>query len=61
MRYTLEINALARQNLINADGVIESCFTPGRYCMEISAAAYKSSWRFDKEGLPADLIRRYIY
>lgn len=57
MRYTLEINALARQNLINADGVIESCFTPGRYCMEMSAAAYKN-WRFDKEGLPADLIRR---
>ncbi|KAJ9559605.1 hypothetical protein OSB04_004765 [Centaurea solstitialis] len=57
MRYTLEINALARQNLINADGVIEQCFTPGRYCMEISAAAYKS-WRFDLEGLPADLVRR---
>ncbi|XP_050285261.1 linoleate 13S-lipoxygenase 3-1, chloroplastic-like [Quercus robur] len=58
MRYTLEINALARQSLINADGVIESCFTPGRYAMEISAAAYKSSWRFDMESLPADLIRR---
>ncbi|KAK4754050.1 hypothetical protein SAY87_002154 [Trapa incisa] len=58
MRYTLEINALARQNLINADGVIESCFTPGRYCMEISAAAYNSFWRFDQESLPADLIRR---
>ncbi|PON83576.1 Lipoxygenase [Trema orientale] len=58
MRYTLEINALARQSLISADGVIESCFTPGRYCMEISAAAYKNFWRFDKEGLPADLIRR---
>lgn len=57
MRYTLEINALARQNLINADGVIEQCFTPGRYCMEISAAAYKH-WRFDLEGLPSDLIRR---
>ncbi|XP_052182627.1 linoleate 13S-lipoxygenase 3-1, chloroplastic-like [Diospyros lotus] len=57
-RYTLEINALARQSLINADGVIESCFTPGRYCMEMSAAAYKNSWRFDLEGLPADLIRR---
>nr|XP_043614237.1 lipoxygenase 1, chloroplastic [Erigeron canadensis] len=57
MRYTLEINQLARQNLINADGVIEACFTPGRYCMEISAAAYKN-WRFDLEGLPADLIRR---
>ncbi|KAK8514216.1 hypothetical protein V6N13_063119 [Hibiscus sabdariffa] len=59
MRYTLEINGLARQSLINADGVIESCFTPGRYCMEMSAAAYRS-WRFDKEGLPADLIRRGI-
>ncbi|XP_027124827.1 linoleate 13S-lipoxygenase 3-1, chloroplastic-like [Coffea arabica] len=58
MRYTMEINALARQALINADGIIESCFTPGRYCMDISAAAYKNFWRFDLEGLPADLIRR---
>ncbi|XP_054791175.1 linoleate 13S-lipoxygenase 3-1, chloroplastic-like [Prosopis cineraria] len=58
MRYTLEINALARQSLINADGIIESCFTPGRYCMEISSAAYKNFWRFDMETLPADLIRR---
>lgn len=61
MRYTLEINALARQSLLNADGVIESCFTPGRYAMEISAAAYKSYWRFDMENLPADLIRRYSF
>ncbi|KAL3632074.1 hypothetical protein CASFOL_025058 [Castilleja foliolosa] len=58
MRYTLEINALARQKLISVDGVIESCFTCGRYCMEISAAAYKYFWRFDQQGLPADLIRR---
>ncbi|KAJ9691918.1 hypothetical protein PVL29_011163 [Vitis rotundifolia] len=61
MRYTLEINGMARQTLINADGVIESCFTPGRYCMEMSASAYKNFWRFDLEGLPADLIRRYVY
>lgn len=61
MRYTLEINALARQSLISADGVIEACFTPGRYCMEMSAAAYKNFWRFDLEGLPADLIRRYSF
>ncbi|KAG2259596.1 hypothetical protein Bca52824_078890 [Brassica carinata] len=60
MRYTLEINALARQSLISADGVIEEGFTAGSYGMEMSAAAYKSSWRFDKEGLPADLIRRGI-
>lgn len=59
MRYTLEINGLARQILISNEGVIESCFTPGRYHMEISAAAYKNTWRFDMEGLPADLIRRY--
>lgn len=58
MRYTLEINALARQSLINADGVIENCFTPGRYAMEISSAAYKDFWRFDMDSLPADLIRR---
>ena len=58
MRYTLHINALARQGLINGDGIIEACFTPGRYSMDLSAAAYKN-WRFDMEGLPYDLIRRY--
>ncbi|XP_077226864.1 PLAT/LH2 domain-containing lipoxygenase family protein [Tasmannia lanceolata] len=58
MRYTLEINALARQSLINGGGIIESCFSPGKYSMEVSSAAYKSMWRFDMEALPADLIRR---
>ncbi|RCV33822.1 hypothetical protein SETIT_7G113700v2 [Setaria italica] len=58
MRYTLKINALARQILIAGDGVIESGFTPGRYCMEMSAFAYRELWRLDQEGLPADLIRR---
>lgn len=58
MRYTLEINARARKSLINGGGIIESCFTPGKYAMELSSAAYKSMWRFDMEGLPADLVRR---
>ncbi|WCJ38711.1 Lipoxygenase 6 chloroplastic [Euphorbia peplus] len=58
MRYTLEINALARQSLINGGGIIEACFSPGKFSMEISSAAYKSSWRFDMEALPADLLRR---
>lgn len=61
MRYTLEINALARETLINADGdLIESFFTPGKYCMQMSCAAYRDWWRFDLEGLPADLIRRGV-
>ncbi|KAL5715807.1 linoleate 13S-lipoxygenase [Ranunculus cassubicifolius] len=57
-RYTMEINALARSALICASGVIESTFTPGRYSMEISSAAYDQLWQFDMEALPADLIRR---
>lgn len=58
MRYTLEINALARQSLINGGGIIEASFSPGKYAMELSSAAYKSLWRFDMEALPTDLIRR---
>lgn len=57
-RYTMEINAAARQNLIAAGGVIESTFTPGKYALEMSAVVYESFWRFDKESLPEDLIRR---
>ncbi|KAK4254871.1 hypothetical protein QN277_007950 [Acacia crassicarpa] len=57
-RYTLEINALAREALINAEGTIESSFSPGKYSIELSSAAYDLQWRFDMESLPADLIRR---
>ncbi|KAK9123061.1 hypothetical protein Sjap_012663 [Stephania japonica] len=57
-RYTMEINALAREALINAGGIIESSFSPGKYSMELSSVAYDLEWRFDMEALPADLIRR---
>ncbi|KAI3910586.1 hypothetical protein MKW98_027868 [Papaver atlanticum] len=57
-RYTMEINALARQKLINAAGIIESAFSPGKYSIEMSSAIYGKEWRFDQEALPADLIRR---
>ncbi|RRT67569.1 hypothetical protein B296_00016297 [Ensete ventricosum] len=57
-RYTMEINALARQALINAGGIIEISFSPLKYSMEISSVAYDQLWRFDMEALPADLIRR---
>ncbi|GMI93437.1 ARABIODOPSIS THALIANA LIPOXYGENASE 2, lipoxygenase 2 [Hibiscus trionum] len=57
-RYTIEINALARESLINADGVIENSFSPGKYSMELCAIAYDLEWRFDHEAMPADLISR---
>lgn len=60
-RYTMEINALARQALINAEGIIERCFSPGKYSLEFSSVAYKEQWQFNLEALPADLINRYSF
>ncbi|GMH10290.1 hypothetical protein Nepgr_012131 [Nepenthes gracilis] len=57
-RYTMEINALARESLINADGVIETTFSTGKYSMELSSVIYDQDWRFDLQALPADLISR---
>ncbi|KAK7849536.1 linoleate 13s-lipoxygenase 2-1 [Quercus suber] len=56
-KYTMEINALARESLINAGGIIESAFSPAKYSIEFSSATYNQLWRFDMEVLPADLIR----
>lgn len=64
---TMNINAAARNLLINSfsgslidGGIIEYGFTPGRYSMELSSAAYKLQWRFDEQALPADLIKRGV-
>ncbi|KAJ9697886.1 hypothetical protein PVL29_007147 [Vitis rotundifolia] len=59
-RYTMHINAHARESLINAEGIIESSFSPGKYSVELSSVAYDQQWRFDREALPADLINRGI-
>ncbi|KAJ9555349.1 hypothetical protein OSB04_009963 [Centaurea solstitialis] len=58
LRYTMQINALARQFLINAGGIIESTFSFGKLSMELSSDIYDNQWRFDREALPADLISR---
>lgn len=60
MKHTLQINALAREGLINGGGIIESDFSTGKYSAEIVSAAYRDWWRFDLESLPADLIRRFV-
>ncbi|CAO2044923.1 unnamed protein product [Urochloa humidicola] len=57
-RYTMEINALARESLINADGIIEASFWPGKYAIELSSVAYGATWQFDTEALPNDLVKR---
>ncbi|KAL2337925.1 hypothetical protein Fmac_012371 [Flemingia macrophylla] len=56
-RDTININGLARQSLINADGIIEQSFLPGKYSIEMSSAVYKN-WVFTDQALPADLIKR---
>lgn len=54
----MEINSLAREALVNAGGIIESSFSPGKYAMELSSYAYDKLWQFDLQALPADLINR---
>ncbi|KAK2353189.1 linoleate 9S-lipoxygenase [Trifolium repens] len=58
-RDTMNINALARNVLVNAEGIIESTFLWGNYALEMSAVVYKD-WVFTEQGLPNDLIKRGV-
>ena len=59
-RYTMDINSLAREILINGGGIFEKSFTPGKYSMELSSFVYDQEWQFNLQALPADLISRYF-
>ncbi|KAJ0734574.1 putative linoleate 9S-lipoxygenase [Helianthus annuus] len=56
-RDTMNINASARNVLINSKGILERTFFTGKYSIEISSKIYKN-WVFPNQALPVELVLR---
>ena len=59
-KYTMAADRVARANLFGAGGFIETTFSFGEYAMRMCSEAYDQHWQFDTEGLPGDLVNRYV-
>ncbi|XP_071725507.1 probable linoleate 9S-lipoxygenase 5 [Rutidosis leptorrhynchoides] len=56
-RDTMNINATARNILINSQGILERSFFTGKYSIEMSSKIYKN-WVFQNHAHPTDLVLR---
>ncbi|XP_074312291.1 putative linoleate 9S-lipoxygenase 5 [Silene latifolia] len=56
-RYTISINAVARQIALNANGLFEAAVFPRKYVGEWTSEMYKD-WVFTEQALPKDLVKR---
>ncbi|KAG0562418.1 hypothetical protein KC19_9G144400 [Ceratodon purpureus] len=57
-KYTLTINATAREKLIGGGGMFENSFTPGAHFLELVVSYYRDVWDFESQSLPNDLLKR---
>ena len=57
---TMQADMIARMQLFNSGGIIESTYNAGAYCMRFSSVVYGLHWRFDTQSLPGDLISRWL-
>jgi len=58
LKYTIGINAKARDRLIGGGGLLELFYGLSRECMTFSADIYSKWWTFPRQALPDELAAR---